>query len=142
MAQKNGGPNLVRRLIAVGASGAPTQILATGPCRGWRIQESVVTTGNAAQASQGFECQIPNDGTANGFSVWFARPLNTTTAFSPNDNYFENWNQISEHGPYGEVFAGPGGALGAGIGTTTATLLCNAQSLTATATTLEIVEYF
>ena len=142
MAGANGGPNLTRRLIAVGASGAPTTILATGPCRGWRIQESVVTTGNANQAQQGFEAQIPNDGTANGFTTWFARPLNAVAAFSPNDNFFENWNQISEHGAEGEAFAGAGGASGAGIGTTAATPLCKVQSLTATATTIEIVEYF
>lgn len=137
----NGGPNLIRRLIAVGAAGAPTAITATGPTRGWRIIESPVTTANAAQATQGFEVQIPNDNSANGFTTWFARPA-IVAGVPYNDNYFENWNQISEHGPYGEAFAGPGGAVGAGAGTTTATLLCNVQSLTATATTIEIVEYF
>lgn len=142
MAGSNGGPNLTRRLIAVGVNGAPTKVFATGPCRGWRCQESPVTTpGNAAQASQGFEVQIPNDGTAGGFTTWFARPANSAN-FSPNDNFFENFNVASEHGANGEVFAGPGGALGAGIGTTAATLLCNLESLTATATTIEFVEYF
>lgn len=141
MPLKNGGPNLVRRLIAVGAAGAPTAVLATGPCRGWRIQESPVTTANGAQATQGFECQIPNDNTAAGYTVWFARPA-LIAGVPYNDNYFENWNQISAHGPYGEAFAGPGGAAGAGIGTLAATLLANVQSLTATATTIEIVEYF
>lgn len=142
MAGKNGGPNLTRRLIAVGVNGAPTQILATGPTRGWRIQESTVTTANAAQASQGIQVQIPNDGTANGLTTWFDRPPNTVAAFSPDDNFFENWNQISEHGSEGEAFAGPGGAAGAGVGTLPATVLCNVQSKTATATTIEIVEYF
>lgn len=141
MALKNGGPNLVRRLIAVGAAGAPTAILATGPCRGWRITESPVTTGDAAQATQGFECQIPNDNSAAGFTTWFARPAIVAGVAYP-DNYFENWNQISEFGPHGEAFAGPGGAIGAGGGTLAATLLANVQSHTATPTTIEIVEYF
>lgn len=143
MPAKNGGPNLTRRLIAVGINGAPTQILATGPCRGWRIQESTVTAANGAQASQGIQVQIPNDGSAAGFATWFDRPPNTVAAFSPNDNFFENWNQISEHGDQGEVFAGPGNATpGSGIPATAATVLANVQSKTATATTIEIVEYF
>lgn len=143
MPLKNGGPNLVRRLILVAANNAaaPTAVTATGPCRGWRIIESPVTTVNGAQATQGFEVQIPNDNTAAGFTVWFARPA-IVAGVPYNDNYFENWNRISEHGPVGEAFAGIGGALGAGIGTTNPTLLCNVQSLTSTATTIEIVEYF
>lgn len=140
---QNGGPNLIRRLIAVAANNAaaPTKVFATGPCRGWRIIESPVNTSNSTQATQGYEVQIPNDNSANGFTTWFARPAIVSGVAYP-DNYFENWNRISEHGPTGEAFAGIGGALGAGIGTTNPTLLCNVQSLTSTATTIEIVEYF
>lgn len=134
MAQKNGGPNLTRRLIAVGASGAFTPILATGPTRAWHIQESQYTNAGAANASQGLLFQIPNDGTASGFQTTFAR--------GPAYPEFENFNKCSQHGPHGEVFGGAGGPAGAGIGTTPATLLVNVSSLTATPTYIEIVEYF
>ncbi|MGA2890316.1 MAG: hypothetical protein ABSE51_19910 [Terracidiphilus sp.] len=144
MPGKAGGPNAVRRLVTVGAPGAPTAIFATGPTRGWRIFESPLTTAGTAQTSTGFQVQIPNDNSANGFSVWFGRPVWSATV-SPQDQYFENMNVISEHGPIGEGFAGPGNATpGSGITPTTATLLCNVQALVGagSGTTIEIVEYF
>jgi hypothetical protein len=139
-----GGPNLNRRLITVGAPSAPTAIYATGPTRAWRIIESPLTTTGAAQTSTGFQVQIPNDTSANGFTQWFGRPVWNANV-SPSDQYFENWNQVSAHGPYGEVFAGPGNTQAAGIGgPTQATLLCNVQALVGagSGTTIEIVEYF
>ena len=139
---QNGGPNLIRRLIAVGATGAPTAIYATGPTKGWWMIESPGTLAGDAQTSEGFQVQIPNDDSAAGFSQWFTRPA-VNAAVSPLEVYFDNWNHIGAHGPYGEVFAGPGNpTAGSGIGATTATLLCNVQSLTGTATVIEIVEYF
>ena len=139
---QNGGPNLIRRVIAVGAQGAPVSIYATGPTRGWRIIESPGTVAGAAQASQGFQVQIPNDNSANGFSQWFSRPVWSANV-APQDQYFDNFNIASEHGPHGEVFGSPGNATpGSGITPTTATLLANVQSFTGTATTIEIVEYF
>jgi len=146
-----GGPNLRRRLVNVGIAGAFTAIYATGPTRGWRIEESILTTAPAANTPQGFEVKIPNDGSASGFTTIFGRPA-ASEANEPGDfPAFENWNRISEHGPYGEAFGSPaqsdpgGGALGApgaGIGNQAATLLAQVCSLTATATTIEIVEYF
>jgi hypothetical protein len=49
---------------------------------------------------------------------------------------------VSDLGPYGSPFAGAGGASGGGLGTTAATVLAKVSSLTATPTTIEIVEYF
>ena len=143
MPLKTGGPNLTRRLIAVGVNGAPTAIFATGFTRGWRIIESPGTLAGGAQTSQGFQVQIPNDNGANGFAQWFTRPA-VNAAVSPLEVYFENWNRIAAHGPYGEAFAGPGNATpGLGIAAPTSpTLLANVQSLTATATVIEIEEFF
>lgn len=145
MASKNNaGPNLIRRLIAVPANndaGGPVSILATGPTRGFRIRESAVTIANAAQASQGFEVKIPNDGSAAGFTTWFARPA-FSASIAPSEQEFSNYNDASQHGAHGEVFGGAGNPDAASIGATTATLLAKVQSLTATATTIEIVEYF
>lgn len=135
----NGGPNMTRRIIDIGVSGSPTNIVATGPCRGWIISESLITSAGVANTRQGWITRIPNDGTANGFTTKFTRAAASASDPVP---FFENINRISEVGPNGEVFAGPGGAMGAGGGTTSATKLCDAQSLTATATSIEIVEYF
>ncbi|MGA8727379.1 MAG: hypothetical protein WB608_01405 [Terracidiphilus sp.] len=146
MPAKNGGPNLTRRLIDInGDAGALISIIATGPCRGWRITESIIKLSDgSAVTPQGFTIQIPNDGTAApGFNTTFARPA-ASEANEPGEfPYFENWNHISEHGPVGEVFANVGNANpGSGIGATAAIELCRIRSLTATATTIEIVEYF
>lgn len=145
MAAKNGGPNTVVRLIVAPANndaGGPAKITASGPTRGWRIYESPVTTANAAQASQGFEVQIPNDGSANGFTTWFARPANGA-GLPPTENEFSNYNDASQHGAHGEVFGTAANATpGVGVPASSATHLANVQSLTATPTTIEIVEYF
>lgn len=135
MAGKAGGPNTTIRLIDIGANGAPTIVLATGPTRGFRVSESVITKATQeANTPQGFQIKIPNDGSAAGFGYWFARAA---------DVPFDQRNFISEHAAYGEVFAGPGNATpGLGIGATTATVLCILQSATANATTIEIVEEF
>ena len=142
MAPKNAGPNTNVRLIAV-AAGAVVPIYATGPTRAWRMIESPGTgASQTAQTSYGFQVQIPNDGTVAGFTEWFTRPA-VDAAVSPCEVYFDNWNHVSEHGPHGEVFGGPGNSTaGSGIGATAATLLCNVQSLTNNATVVEIVEYF
>lgn len=148
------GPNLTRRLIDIGVAGAPTEILATGPTRAWKICESIRTSANVANTSQGFLVQIPNDGTDTsgveyngvpliGFNTVFGRPAASITDEPGEFPEFENWNRISEHGPYGEVFGGAGNPDAASIGgPTVATLLALVSSLTATATTIEIVEYF
>lgn len=146
MPAKNGGPNLTRRLIDInGDAGAFITVYATGPVRAWRVQESIIKLADgSAVTPQGFVIQIPNDGTAApGFNTSFARPA-ASEANEPGEfPYFENWNHISEHGPVGEVFANVGNpTAGSGIGATNAIALFNIRSLTATATTIEIVEYF
>lgn len=145
MPAKNGGPNLTRRLIDVnGNAGAYVIVNATGPVRGWRIQESIVKGADASAVTpQGYTVLIPNDGTANGFTQVFARPAASEANEPGTFPYFENWNHIAEIGPVGEVFGGPGNTTaGAGVGATNATPLCQVRSLTATPTTIEIVEYF
>jgi hypothetical protein len=151
MSGKAGGPNLTRRIINVGVSGTFTSIYATGPTRAWSIRESILTAAAAANTPVGFQVKIPNDGSAAGFTTIFGRPAASETNEPGDFPSFENWNRISEHGPHGEVFGSAaqtdpgGGALGApgsGIGTQPATLLAEVCSLTAAATSIEIVEYF
>lgn len=146
MPAKNGGPNLTRRIIDIpGDAAAWLAVYATGPTRGWRFQESIIKSdGVTALSAEGFQIRIPNDGTAApGFNQVFQRPAYSTANEPGEFPFFENWNHIAEHGPIGEVFGGPGNAnAGSGIGATTATLLFYVKSLTATATSIELVEYF
>jgi len=146
MASKAGGPNLVRRIIDIPAANAAApfiNITATGPARGWRIEESILSAEDVALSAEGFRVKIPNDGSAAGFTTVFGRPAYSSANEPGTFPFFENWNHISEHGPFGEVFAGPGNATpGSGIGATNATVLCQIGSLTNTATSIEIVEYF
>jgi hypothetical protein len=141
----NGGPNLTRRIIDLPANNANPKfipIYATGPCKGWRVRESICSSVAAALASQGYQIKIPNDNSAAGFTTVFQRPVYSAN-IAPEDLGFENWNQISAHGPYGDAFANAANPTpGFGLGATTATILCYACSLTGTATSVEIVEYF
>ena len=145
MAGKAGGPNLTRRIIDIPANNANPALIpiyATGPSRAWRLWESILTSAAAANTPQGFNIKIPNDGTVAGFGVTFGRPAASVTNEPGEFPSFENWNRVAEHGPVGEVFAGAGNSQAAGIGVTTATLICMIGSLTATGTSVEIVEYF
>lgn len=141
---KAGGPNLIRRIIDIpAANAAPLVVTALGPCRGWRIWESILTAAGVATAgAEGFVVKIPNDGTAAGFQVAFGRPAYVSASEPGEFPSFENWNRISEHGAHGEVFAGAGGVSGSGIGTTAATPLFTISSLTNTGTSIELVEYY
>ena len=141
-----GGPNLIRRIIDIPAAndaGGFKKITALGPCRGWRIWESILKAdGTATAGAEGFKVKIPNDGSAAGFQAVFGRPAYVSASEPGEFPSFENWNRIAEHGPTGEVFAGAGGVSGSGIGTTQPTLLLEIASLTNTATSIEMVEYY
>jgi len=133
MAGNAGGPNTTIRLIDIPANGNLKTIVATGPTRAFKVSESVITAEGANNNPQGFQYKVPNDGSAAGFTTLFARAATGD---------FDQRNFIAEHGPYGEVFAGAGNSQAAGIGATAATPLIKIQSATATATTIEITEYF
>ena len=145
MPGKPGSPNLTRRLIDIpgdGANPAFIPVLATGPVRGWHIQESIVTAEGVAASAEGFQVKIPNDGSPAGFQTIFQRPAYSTANAPGEFPFFENWNRISEHGPVGEAMGGAGNIQSSAIGPTTATLLFYVSSLTGTGTTIELVEYF
>jgi hypothetical protein len=146
MPGKAGGPNLRHRLIDInGSAGVYISVPATGPTRGWRVQESIIKKSDgSAVTPQGFTIQVPNDSTdlTTGFTETFARPA-AAVATEPGDvPFFENFNWATEHGANGDVFGGAGNSNPSSIGATTATVLFKIRSLTATATTIELTEYF
>jgi hypothetical protein len=147
MPGKAGGPNLRHRLIDInGSAGALVTVLATGPTRGWHVRESIIKKADgSAVVPQGFTILVPNDGSdlTTGFAETFARSA-AAPATEPGDfPFFENFNWASEHGANGDVFGGAANATpGSGIDATTATVLFKIRSLTATATTVEVTEYF
>jgi hypothetical protein len=131
-----------RYIVDIGVAGAFTQVFATGPTRAWRFRESILSNEAATLTPQGFKVKIPNDNTPAGFTTVFARPAASETDEPGEFPYFENWHHIEAHGPVGTAFGGAGNTEASGIGTTTATLLFEACSLTATATSIEVEEYF
>jgi hypothetical protein len=126
------GFNGTIRLIPI-AAGAWTPILTTkASVRAIILQESITTAAGAANTSVGFEVKVANDGTASpGFNTIFSRPAASLTQAPGNFPQFLYYNQISEHGPDGEVIAPYDGA--------TAILLV--QPLTNAATVLEVWEF-
>lgn len=147
MPGKAGGPNLRHRLIDInGDAGAVIFVLASGPTKGWRVQESIIKKSDgSAVVPQGFTIQVPNDSTdlTTGFTETFARPAAIPVTEPDGFPYFENFQWAADHGNNGTGFAGPGNPDTASLaGPTTATVLFKIRSLTATATTVELTEYF
>ena len=146
MPGKAGGPNLRHRLIDInGDAGAIISVLATGPTKGWSVKESIIKKSDgSAVVPQGFTIQVPNDSTdlTTGFTETFAVPQ-ALPAVNPRFPYFENFQWAADHGNNGTGFAGAGNPDTASLaGPTTATVLFKVRSLTATATTIELTEYF
>ena len=147
MPGKAGGPNLRHRLIDInGSAGALISVLATGPTKGWSVKESIIKKSDGtAVVPQGFTIRVPNDSTdlTTGFTEVFARPAAIPATEPDGFPVFENFQWAADHGNNGTGFAGAGNPDTASLaGPTAATVLFIARSLTATATTLELTEYF
>jgi len=140
---------LAPRVIDIGVAGSPTTILATVYCRRWKVRESLVKAdGTTANTPQGFSVQpADNSSNANKSSPTYGPPVYRAAASTTNEpgnfpeyNYPES-DDASFHGPLGSPVAkGPDVLLGVGV--TVAQPLGKFASLTATATTLEVIEEF
>jgi len=127
---RQGGGNFTRTVIDIGANGAPTKILATGPVVYIEVVESQVTAENAANVPQGFLYRLPNDG--------FVQELEVV----PGDKASIGDRQ-GKHagGGFGSILGNASSFL-IGVGVTPATVLFDAQSLTGTATSLQITQWY
>src|ERR1700735_3051422 len=120
------GSNGTQQIIDIPAdTGGFLSILATGPVRLIEIVESTLTAEGAANAIQGFNYLIPNDGSANGFTTLFQNPPGTVLKFA------HTQAQYTKHGP--PMGTGPD-ARGAGVPARPATTLLKVQSMTGTGT--------
>ena len=137
------------RVVDIGASGSPTTILATVYCRRWKVRESLVKAdGTTANTPQGFSVQVCDNSVtptkaAGTFGPLVRRAAGSTTnepGDFPEYNYPEP-DDASFHGPLGSIVArGPDVLLG--VGPVAAQALGKFASLTATATSLEVIEEF
>ena len=127
---RQGGGNFTRTVIDIGVNGAPTKVLATGPVVYVEIEESQVTAENAANVPQGFLYRLPNDG--------FVQQLEVI----PGDTASIGDRQ-GKHagGGFGSIL-GNGSSFLIGVGATAATELFDAQSLTATATSIVVTQWY
>lgn len=128
---RQGGGNFTRTVIDIpGDAGPILAILATGPAVYVEIEESQVTAENAANVPQGFVYTLPNDG--------FVQEL----AVIPGDKASIGDRQ-GKHagGGFGSILGNASSFL-IGIGATPATVLFKAQSLTATATSIQVTQWF
>lgn len=129
------GFNGKQRIIDVPGSGsAYLAVLASGPVRRLRFLESTKKANGTANTPQGLTYQLPNDGSANGFTTVFDLPVNDVKelpdGISP-----------SMRGEKGEIIGnGPGVLIGVGV--TAATTLFNVRSQTATGTSIILEEYY
>ena len=119
-----------------GDAGAFVAIVARSTVRRLVIEESSITSGGAANALQGvLDYQIPNDGTANGFTTIFRaqqEPIKLPDGADTPSRMYQ-----------GEII----GQLGQPIvgnnppGLTTATTMVKVRSGSATATSVKVTEY-
>lgn len=128
------GFNGTRQIIDIPGDGSAFQaILATGPVRYIKVVESLLTAEGVANTLQGFNYEIPNDNTTPGFS----QVLNI-----PPSVVLELGDPMSLHGIHGALLGnGPNVVVGI-IGGTPATTLFTARSQTATATSIEVTQYY
>jgi hypothetical protein len=121
------GFNGTQQILDIGA-GATINVLATGPVRRIRIDESNVKADGSANAKQGIAYLIPNDGTASGFTTLFEPDLGESVVLG---------DIPGDHGPLGSCLGnGPGFIVG--IGATPATILAKVKSATATGTSIVV----
>jgi hypothetical protein len=127
-----------KRVINV-PTGAATSILATKPCRGYTVRESLLEAdGATANTPQGFnwvDKTSPSQPT-----IQFPAPSTTN---EPGDFPTAKVNvdeDASFHGPHGLIIAnGPGWVQG--IGATAAQALCTVATAGMSATAVEVTEY-
>lgn len=127
------GFNGTRQIIDIPGSGSALQaILATLPVRYVKVVESLLTAAGAPNVLQGFNYEIPNDDTTNGFGQLLNIPPGVV---------LELGDPMSLHGVHGALL-GNGPNVIVGIpGGTPATTLFTARSATATGTSIEITQY-
>lgn len=124
------GFNGTRQIIDLAAAGALTDILATGPVKYILVKESQLTSAGAANVPQGFEYKLPNDG--------FTQLLETI----PND-VLEIGDISARFNRDGSILGnGPSYIQGSPTGVTPATVLFKAQSAGATATSIEVSQFY
>lgn len=123
------GFNGTKTIVAVPGSGVPpVALLATGPVRYVKIVESQLTPAGAANAAQGFEYALPNDGFVANFGVV---PYDVAEIGDP----------MALRGSHGTML-GNGPNVNIGIGATPAATLANLRSLTATPTYVVVDQYY
>jgi hypothetical protein len=126
------GFNGTQQIVDIPASTAAfIAILATGPCRKIRVWESPLTAGGNTNTLIGLlEYQIPNDGTAAGFTTIFE-------AIGANDITTEGQITVAEInlgddpgaiGSHGSMLGNGPNTLGQGLPATPATTLLKIRS--------------
>lgn len=128
------GSNSVSEIIDIPGDGsAYLPILAVGPVRFVEIVESTVTAEGVANALQGFDYLLPNDGSTPGFTTEFSAPPNVVVKLG------DTQAQYTRHG----ILLGNGADTpGAGQDPIPATILIKVRSATATGTSLQILQQF
>lgn len=137
------GFNGTRQIIDIPADGVVfLPIAATGPVRYIKVKESLLTAEGAANDPQGFTYKIPNDGSANGFTTAFPVAAPAGSAGGDQQATLELGDPLSLASKYGSPIGNGEDDLGAGAGTRAATVLFKARSATATATSIEVSQYY
>jgi hypothetical protein len=127
---KVGGFNGTRTVVDIHATGTLTAVLATGPVVYVEVEESQVTAAGAVNTPQGFQFKLPNDD--------FTQLLEVI----PGEVMTFGDRHGSHAGPGSGSILGNGPSYIIGIGATAATTLFEAQSLTATATSIVVTQYY
>lgn len=132
------------RIVDLNAStGAFIPLLATTVCRRLRVEESPLKADGSANTLIGLiQYQIPNDGTANGFTTIFEASgvVAANIGANPGVAAFELGNVVAQRDVYGEILGNGPDTPGAGAPPIPATTLCNLRSGGA-ATSVRVVEY-
>jgi hypothetical protein len=134
------GLNGTRQIIDIGGNGGGfTNILATGPTRRLIIRESTLTKAGVANVPQGLQWKDITDGLVQVYALPAAVPASQPGAF-PQITLPDLGDQsfVGDKGlPIGN---GPSVNIGVGVGA--ATTLVQIKSLTATPTSIEVIQIY
>lgn len=135
----------VKRIVDInGSAGAFVPILATTTCRRLVIDESQITSAGATNVPQGvIDYKLPNDDSANGFTVVFRATQGAEGVIGAATLPIVLGNPVGQFGMAGEIIGQLGQPIvGMPANTpTTATVMIQLRSGSATATSVTVVEY-
>ena len=126
--------NGTKMIVDLPAGGAYVPIAATGPVRYVRVMESLLTAEGVANAPQGIDYRLKNDGSQAGFVTAFGLAVPPAV--------LELGDPEARASHHGSVIGNGPNDGGPGLGPVAATVLLMARSASVMGTSVEVTQFY